>query len=91
MKLNIPNYFQKSTTIKTIWEHVFYMSTTLKMLDFMFSKLLEKGVPENTEAPSNEILEILNMGSISSLKHARFSFVFYFVFSMPIIYNRIIF
>ena len=57
--------FQQSTKLlstiddnKTIWEHAFYMSISLKMLDFMFSKLLGKGVPENTEAPSNEILEI---------------------------------
>ena len=35
-------------------------------------EVVGKGVPENTEVPSNEILEILNMGSISSRKHAMF-------------------
>ena len=48
---------------------------------FHVFEVVGKGVPENTEAPSNEILELLNTGSISSSKDAMF-FVF-LIFQCP--------
>ena len=48
-------------------------------------EVVGKGVPENTEFSSNEILVILHIGSISSRKQAMLNKKI-----MPIIYNRII-
>ena len=52
-----------------------------QIVGFHVFEVVGKGVPENTEAPSNELLELLNMGSISSLKHAMFFLLFFLFFN----------